>query len=146
MKLWKIILLCFSLLYSGNIFSQDKKVDTVKIGVFISSLNNFDIGSNTINADIHLWCLYNDSSYNFEKEIEFINCDEFSFNGTSIGMLENQHWFYTKALIKSRQKFSTKNYPFDSQEVIFSIESSLYSIDDFVFKTDLNGSKIDSIV
>ncbi len=89
---------------------------------------------------------YNDSNYNFEKEIEFINCDEFSFNGTSIEMLENEHWFYTKALIKSRQKFSTKDYPFDSQQVIFSIESSEYTTDDFVFKPDLNGSKLDSIV
>jgi hypothetical protein len=61
-------------------------------------------------------------------------------------MVENQHWFYTKALIKSRQKFSTKNYPFDSQKVIFSIESSEYTTDDFVFKPDLNGSKLDSIV
>jgi hypothetical protein len=146
MKHWITILLNLSLLCSGNIYSQTRKVDTVKIGAFISSLNNFDIGSNTINADIHLWCLYNDSSYNFEKEIEFINCDEFSYNGTSSEMLENQHWFYTKALIKSRQKFSTKNYPFDSQKVIFSIESSEYTTDDFVFKPDLNGSKLDSIV
>ena len=142
----KIILLSLSLLFFGHVYSQNTKVDTVKIGAFISSLNNFEIGSNTINADIHLWCLYNDSSYNFEKEIEFINCDEFSYNGTSIEMLENQHWFYTKALIKSRQKFSTKNYPFDSQKVIFSIESSEYTTDDFVFKPDLNGSKLDSIV
>ena len=83
MQPWKTILLSLSLLCSGAIFSQNTKVDTVKIGAFISSLNNFEIGSNTINADIHLWCLYNDSSYNFEKEIEFINCDEFSYNCTS---------------------------------------------------------------
>ena len=61
-------------------------------------------------------------------------------------MIENQHWFYTKALVKSRQKFSTKNYPFDYQVVIFSIESSEYTTDDFVFKPDLNCSKLDSIV
>ena len=141
-----VILINLFLLCFGTIYSQNAKVDTVKIGAFISSLNDFDIGSNTINADIHLWCIYNDSNYNFEKEIEFINCNEFSYNGTSSEKIENQYWFYTKALIKSRQKFSTKNYPFDTQKVIFSIESSEYTTDDFVFKPDISGSKLDSIV
>ena len=140
------IILILLLFYNCDTFSQNNKVDTVKIGAFISSLHDFDIGNNTINADIHLWCLYNDSNYNFEKEIEIINCDEFSYNGTSIEKIENQNWFYTKALIKSRQKFTTKKYPFDSQNLIFSIESSEYTTDDFVFKPDLNSSKLDSIV
>jgi hypothetical protein len=146
MSHWKTILLSLFLLCSGDIYSQNTKVDTVNIGAYISSLHNFDIGGNTINADIHLWCLYNDSNYNFEKEIEFINCDEYSLNGTSIDKLENKDWFYTKALIKSRQKFSTKSYPFDRQNLVFSIESSEYTINDFVFKPDINGSKLDSMV
>jgi hypothetical protein len=146
MKHWKTCLLVLSLLCFSNIYSQNTKVDTVKIGAFISSLHNFDIGSNTINADIHLWCLYNDSTYDFEKELDFIKCDELSFNGTSKEKLENNNWFYTKALIKSRQTFSTKSYPFDSQKIIFSIESSEYTTDDFVFVPDLNGSKLDTLV
>ena len=146
MKDLRIFFLSLLLFCSVNIYSQETKVDTVTIGAFISSLNNFDIGSNTINADIHLWCLYNDSKYNFENEIEFINCDDFSFSGTSSEKLGMQDWFYTKALLKSRQKFSTRNYPFDSQRVIFSVESSEYTTDDYVFKPDLNGSKLDSVV
>ncbi len=145
-KPMKAILLSLSLLCFGNTYSQNRKVDTVKIGTFISSLNNFDIGNNTISADIHLWCLYNDSSYNFEKEIEFINCDEASFNVTSLEKLENQYWFYTKLIVKSRQKFSALNYPFDSHQILFGIESTEYTTDDFVFKPDLIGSKLDSVV
>jgi hypothetical protein len=146
MKVWRTFFLSLFLFCPVNIYSQETKVDTVTIGAFISSLNNFDIGSNTINADIHLWCLYNDSNYNFEDEIEFINCDEFSFSGTSSEKLGMRDWFYTKALLKSRQKFSTRNYPFDNQRVIFSVESSEYTTDDYVFKPDLNGSKLDSVV
>jgi len=143
MRHLNVFVFCISLFCFSNSYSQDTKVDTVKIGAFISSLHNFDIGNNSINADIHLWFLYNNSNYNFEKEIEFINCDEFSFNGTSIEALENQHWFYTKALIKSRQNFSTRSYPFDSQKLIFSVESSEYTTKDFIFKPDLIGSKLD---
>lgn len=129
--------------FSLKLFSQESEVDTIKIGAFISSLHNFDIATNTINADIHFWCLYDDSTYDFEKEIEFIDCDEYSFSGTSVEDLYNQHWFYTKSSIKSRQEFSTTNYPFDSHKLIFSIESSEYTTDDFVFAPDLAGSKLD---
>ena len=146
MKHWKTYLLSLLLFSFGDIYSQNTAVDTVKIGAYISSLNNFDIGNNTINADIHIWCLYNDSSYNFDKEIDFINCNEYSTSGTSIEKNENQNWFYTKALIKSRQNFSSKSYPFDSQKIIFSFESSEYTTDDFVFKPDINGSKLDTLV
>ncbi len=146
MKHWKTYLLSLFLFSFGDIYSQNTTVDTVKIGAFISSLNNFDIGNNTVNADIHIWCLYNDSSYNFDKEIDFINCNEYSTSGTSTEKNENQNWFYTKALIKSRQNFSSKSYPFDSQKIIFSVESSEYTTDDFVFKPDINGSKLDTLV
>lgn len=142
----KTFLLSLSIFCFSNVYSQNTKADTVKIGAFISSLYSFNIESNTINADIHLWCLYNNSSYNFENEIEFINMDEFSLNGTSTVKLENQYWFYTKALLKSRQKFSTKNYPFDSHTIIFSLESNEYSSEDFIFIPDLIGSKFDSLV
>ena len=146
MKFVRVITFCIVFLNLSDSYSKNLKPDTVKIGAFISSLSNFDIGNNTINADIHLWCLYNDSNYNFEKEIEFINCEEFNFNGTSVEDLGNQKWFYTKTLIKSRQKFSTKCYPFDIQKVIFRLESSEYTTDDFVFNPDLKGSMLDTIV
>jgi len=146
MRVWKFILIYFTLFYHINLYAQISKPDTVKIGAFISSLHNFDIANNSVNADIHIWCIYNDINYKFEKEIEFLNCDEFKLYGTSIQDLDNQKWFYTKAIIKSRQKFSTKSYPFDSQKLIFSLESSEYSTNDFVFKVDKSGSKLDSII
>jgi hypothetical protein len=109
-------------------------------------MHDFDIASNSIAADIHLWCIYKKPNYDFEKELEFVNCEEINFGGTSVDDLEDKNWFYTKALIKSRQKYSTKNFPFDEQNIVFSIESSEYTTDDLVFSPDKTGSKIDSNV
>jgi hypothetical protein len=144
----KILLLLLILLTidAGSVYGQDNAPDSVLIGSYVSSLNNFDIANNSISADIHLWCLYNDSTFDFEKELEFINCEDFTLNGISVDDLDEKKWFYTKALIESRQKYSTRNYPFDSQRIVFTIESSEYTTDDFVFVPDLKGSKLDSIV
>lgn len=125
---------------------QSASPDTVKIGAYITSMHNFDIANNSIAADIHLWCIYKNPDYDFEKELEFINCEEINFGGTSVDDLDDKKWFYTKALINSRQKYSTKNFPFDEQNIIFSIESSEYTTDDLVFYPDKIGSKIDSNV
>lgn len=125
---------------------QEQNSDTVVIGAFVSSIHDFDITNNTINADIHLWCLYEDSAYDFENELEFVYCNNVELGGSSIEDIEEKKWFYTKAIIESRQRYSTINYPFDNQKIIFGIESSEYTTDDFIFKVDTTGSNLDSIV
>lgn len=125
---------------------QEQNSDTVVIGAFVSSIHDFDITNNTINADIHLWCLYEDSAYDFENELEFVYCNNVELGGSSIEDIEEKKWFYSKAIIESRQRYSTINYPFDNQKIIFGIESSEYTTDDFIFKVDTTGSNLDSIV
>jgi len=126
--------------------AQTNSLDTVIVGAYVSSLHDFDIASNSINADIHLWCLYEDENYSFENELECLYCNEFNLNGTSIEDLNGKKWFYTKATIDSRQKYLTSSFPFDTQKIVFGFESSEYTTDDFVFKSDVAGSKLDSIV
>lgn len=144
LKAWLIFTSLF--VFHSDVICQNSVPDSVKIGVYISSLHDFDFTDNSINADMHLWCLYNNENFNFEKELEFINSDDINFNGTSVEDLAGQKWFYTKCILKSRQKYSTRNYPFDNHKIIFSIESSEYTSEDFVFKPDVEGSKIDSLV
>lgn len=126
--------------------AQTNSPDTVLVGAYVSSLHDFDIASNSINADIHLWCLYDEENYSFENELECLYCNEFNLTGTSVEDLNGKKWFYTKATIDSRQKYLTSSFPFDTQKIVFGFESSEYTTDDFVFKSDVAGSKLDSIV
>lgn len=139
-----------SLLFFSGAFNfltaRTNSPDTVLVGAYVSSLHDFDIASNSINADIHLWCLYDDENYSFENELECLYCNEFNLTGTSVEELNGKKWFYTKATIDSRQKYITTNFPFDTQKIVFGFESSEYTTDDFVFKSDIAGSKLDSIV
>lgn len=140
-----LILLCF--IVSFNLFrAQTNPPDTVLVGAYVSSLHDFDIANNSINADIHLWCLYDNEDYNFKNELECLYCNEFNLTGTSVDTVNEKNWFYTKATIDSRQKYSTTNFPFDTQKIVFGFESSEYTTADFVFKSDLTGSKLDSVI
>ncbi len=144
----KYFLICL-LFFSGAfnfLTARTNSPDTVLVGAYVSSLHDFDIASNSINADIHFWCLYDDENYSFENELECLYCNEFNLTGTSVEDLNGKKWFYTKATIDSRQKYVTTNFPFDTQKIVFGFESSEYTTDDFVFKSDIAGSKLDSIV
>ena len=149
-----IITIIFLLTFYGNtkIYSKEinqsdsLKSDTVLIGAFVSSIHDFKISDNTINADIHLWCIYKNPIYDFKNELEFVNCNKAEFNGNSVVDIKGGKWFYTKALVQARQHFSTKNYPFDKQELIFPIESSEYSTKDLIFLPDLKNSNIDPLI
>jgi hypothetical protein len=145
--------ICIQIISMNALKSQTASIDSVNftektavIGAYISSLHDFNIAESTIGADIHLWCRYSNATFNFENELEFINCNNADLTGVSIDTLENNFWFYTKVKISSRQKYSTINYPFDKQNVRFSIESSEYTIEDLTFKNDIKGSKIDTSI
>jgi hypothetical protein len=120
--------------------------DTVIIGAYITSLHDFRISENSIKADIHLWCLYENDDYDFERELEFLNCNNLTLGGTAVEKVNGRNWYYTKALLETRQDYSTVDFPFDKQNIRFSIESSEYTTDDLVFKPDKIGSTLDSIV
>lgn len=147
MDLFKYGIISVIWLFSfAEIKARDTQPDTVLIGAFISSLHDFDIDKGTIGSDIHLWCLYTDTSYDFQHQLEYVNTENIVLAGTSVVDLSDKKWFYTKALIRSRQKFSTKNYPFDEQRIIFIIESSEYTTDNLVFLTDSANCIFDSMV
>ena len=86
-----LILLCF--IVSFNLFrAQTNPPDTVLVGAYVASLHDFDIANNSINADIHLWCLYDNEDYNFKSELECLYCNEFNLTGTSVDTVNEQNW------------------------------------------------------
>lgn len=114
----------------------------VKVGVYVSSIYDFDIAKNSIGADIYFWCNYLNPDFNFENELEILDCNEIEKSGTSLEDIEGEKLFYTKIRFNSRQKYNTINYPFDRQQIAFNFESSEYTTDELVFFVDKKNSKI----
>ena len=118
------------------------QAEMVKIGAYVSSIYDFDISKNSIGADIHFWCIYQNPDFNFDNELEFIDCSEIEKSGTSVEDIGKKKWFYTKTKLNSRQKYNTRNYPFDKQKIAFQVESSEFATDELIFVPDRRNSKI----
>ena len=136
-KTYLIIVLLFSQL--SMLMGQ---AEMVKIGAYVSSIYDFDISKNSIGADIHFWCIYQNPDFNFDNELEFIDCSEIEKSGTSVEDIGKKKWFYTKTKLNSRQKYNTRNYPFDKQKIAFQVESSEFATDELIFVPDRRNSKI----
>ena len=133
-------ILCFvSLLYP---LATKAQPDSVKIGAYLTSLHDFNLNDKTFSAEIHIWCLYNNKEFNFEKELDIKNNNEVSYTGTSTLKIKNQYWFYTKALVLVRKNWETQNYPFDRQSLNLMIESFEYDKKDLLFLPDLQNTKL----
>lgn len=117
--------------------------DTAKIGCYISSLYDFNLSENTFKTDFYLWSIYNKNApFNFEKEIEIMNTNSVSMEGTSVDTTGNSLWFYSKIKAELRKIWRTVDYPFDRQRLLISIESSEYDTSGLVFLCDKKNSKM----
>lgn len=136
----KFYLIALILFCQVNLLMGQSKM--VKIGAYVSSIYDFDISKNSIGADIHFWCIYQNPDFNFDNELEYIDCSEIEKSGTSVEDIGKEKWFYTKTKLSSRQKYNTTNYPFDKQKIAFHLESSEYATDELIFVPDRKNSKI----
>jgi hypothetical protein len=118
------------------------QAEKVKIGAYVSSIYDFDIAKNSIGADIHVWCIYKNPDFDFENELEFIDCNEIEKSGVSLVEIGKKKWFYAKTKLNSRQKYKTRNYPFDKQKIVFQFESSEFATDELIFVPDHRNSMI----
>lgn len=116
--------------------------DTVKIGTFVTSIHDFNLIDNTFSGEMHLWCLYKNNKFNFEKELEIKNSNSVNFSNSSIEETNNGYWYYVKSLFTIRKNWNTKSYPFDKQILHFTLESSEHDISELIFQTDSINTKV----
>ena len=65
-------LLLSALLLTASIASFAQP-DTCKIGVFINSIYDINIGENCFTSNFWIWMLYKDSTLDFKDDIDFMS-------------------------------------------------------------------------
>ena len=68
MKALKLFLSALLLIASIASFAQP---DTCKIGMFVNSIYDINIGEKCFTSNFWIWLLYKDSTLNFKDDIEF---------------------------------------------------------------------------
>ena len=114
--------------------------DTVKTGIYITSIHDIDFKEKEYSINLWLWMKYRNPEFNFFNNIEVPMAKSFSKEFAFADTLPDSSIY---ALVKlqclMRGIWKINNFPFDSQVLRFGFESSEHDASQLVFVNDTSG-------
>ena len=140
----KKLLYTFLFLLSVTIArAQDPKPDTVKAGVYITSIHDIDFKEKEYTVNLWLWLKYKDKKFDFVQNLEVPQAKSVVKSYSTIDSTGGQTYLLMKLQCVMKDSWAIDNFPFDSQKLRFSIENSQFDSDALVFSADTLGNHFD---
>ena len=138
----KILLCSFCCLIINAIQAQSPKPDTVRTGIYITSIHDIDFKQNEYTITFWLWLRYRNKSFNFDQNLEIPQAKSFSKLYTTIDS-SNGIYMLMKLQCVMKDSWRINNFPFDKQRLRLGIENSQYDSRSLVFAVDTLGNNFD---
>jgi len=120
--------------------------DTVKVGVFFTSIYDLNFAEKSFTADFWIWYNYRNDSINPLESIEIANAKEFEFTSADVEKVGNVNWATHKCKAELKKEWNLANFPFDKQEFHVEIEDAIYDSEQLVYLADVANSKYDKSI
>lgn len=138
-----ILSVIFCLSAFNTLHAQEDKIDTVHVGIYITSIHNIDFKQKEFTATFWLWLKYKNPKLDFVNNLEVPNAKTvekaFSTIDTSGGRIFQQ--MKLQCVLKESWKIS--NFPFDEQKLRIFLENSQFDANSMVFVEDTLGNHFD---
>jgi hypothetical protein len=140
----KCLLLCFVLLFSQKIlWGKSAAPDTVKTGVYITSIHDIDFKQNEYTINLWLWLRYKNKDFDFAKNLEIPQAKSFEMLYVTIDSSQGGIYMLMKLQCVMKDNWRINNFPFDKQRLRLAIENSQYDSRELVFAADTAGNHFD---
>jgi hypothetical protein len=143
MKNRKIIFFLLAILSHLISFSQQSKPDTVKVGVYVTSIHDIDFKQKEYAVQLWLWLKYKNRNFDFAKNLEIPMAKSVDKSFTTIDSSGDQVYMQMKLLCVMKDSWRIENFPFDRQTLRFSIENSQFDSKSLVYVADTVGKHFD---
>lgn len=131
----KICLLSFVII-SYFTQAQNFSRDTVKSGVYLKAMYDFNSSEFSYDVDLWMWFEYRNDSLNPLKSIEIANAKNYEFSNQSIEKRRGLNWASQNCKAKINQNWDLYHYPFDKQKLEIIIEESQYDTSKVILLQD----------
>jgi len=135
-------ILCISLSFSYS-FAQVMKPDTVKVGVYVTSIHDIDFKQKEYAVQLWLWLKYKNKEFDFDKNLEIPMAKSVEKSFSTIDTSGEQVYMQMKLQCVMKDSWRIENFPFDRQTLRFSIENSQFDSKSLVFVPDTAGKHFD---
>jgi hypothetical protein len=118
----KRLIIFLLLIFSNQVVICQIAPDTVRAGVYLKSLYDFNSSEFSYNVDFWLWFLYDNDSIDPINEIEITNAKKFLFSEASTEKIGEEIWSSQNCKAEINQKWDLTHYPFDRQKLEIVVE------------------------
>jgi len=125
------------------LYAQEDKIDTVSVGIYVTSIHDIDFKQKEFSATFWLWLKYKNPKLDFINNLEVPNAKTvdkaFSTIDTSNGRITLQ----MKLQCVMKDSWRINNFPFDEQKLRISLENSQFDASSMIFVADTLGDHFD---
>ncbi|WP_298374797.1 hypothetical protein [Azospirillum sp.] len=119
---------------------------SVKTGLFITQLYDFDMAKRSFTATFWAWFLHNDEKYNPTQTVEITNAKTATAKFAGLDASKGVNWQQAKYNAMIQEAWDTTHFPFDRQELSIILEDAQSDVSAVKLVADAANSKIDSSV
>jgi hypothetical protein len=135
-----LILFIFSFAFTQ---AQPTAPDTVKTGIYITSIHDIDFKQKEYTVDLWLWLKYKNKDFDFSKNLEIPQAKSVEKSYYTIDSSNNRIYMLMKLQCIMKDNWKIANFPFDRQKLRLSFENSQYDSRSLVFDIDTLGNHYD---
>ncbi|MBB2146750.1 hypothetical protein GM921_14700 [Pedobacter sp. LMG 31464] len=144
----KSILFCFVLILqflalSTISWAQKAKPDTVRSGIYITSIHDINFKDKEYTVDFWLWLKYKNKDFNFVENLEIPQAKTVDKSFSTIDTSGTEVYLLMKVQCIMKDSWAIDNFPFDHQTLRLSLENSQFDSQSLVFVADTVGKQFD---
>jgi len=123
--------------------SQAAPPDTVKTGIYVTSIHDIDFKNNEYTVDFWLWLKYKNKDFDFMHNLEIPQAKSISKSFSTIDSSGGRIYLLLKIQCVMQDSWKIGHFPFDKQQLRLSFENSQYDLHSLVFVPDTLGKHFD---
>ncbi|MCX5943865.1 MAG: hypothetical protein NTZ53_00825 [Cyanobacteria bacterium] len=130
-------------LNSGAGVGLQKQPELVKVGIYITRLDNFNLKQKSFDASFWLWSVMpNDVSSRLDS-VEFVNSEAIKLSNSYSKKTPSGVWNQRKVMGTFHHDWDMRNFPFDHQDLLIELEESEDYLSELVYVPDPAESIVD---
>ncbi|HET9429916.1 MAG TPA: hypothetical protein VFO70_02010 [Chitinophagaceae bacterium] len=139
----RVLFLFILTLISCITHGQDTVPDTVRAGIYITSIHDIDFKEKEYTTNLWLWLKYKNKDFDFYNNLELPQAKTVSKSFVTIDSSGGRIYMLMKLQCVMKDSWKISNFPFDRQNLRLYIENSQYDSRSLVFVADTIGHHFD---
>ena len=141
--LLSIFLFLYSTISAEDTKPVDTKPDTVRIGIYITSIHDIDFKQKEYSVNLWIWLKYKKKEFDFYNNLEVPQAKNVTKSFVTVDSSDGRISMQMKLQCVMKDSWRISNFPFDRQSLRIYFENSQYDSRDMVFVPDTVGEHFD---